>query len=78
MAQDQKGAKEVLNARKNELSVVAQDQNWRSYVANELKCADMWQNDWGFLGGQGAGKYTVWFRIINSRDWNVRTPYEVH
>merc|ERR1712151_1482759 len=23
-------------------------------VANELKCADMWQNDWGFLGGQSA------------------------
>merc|ERR1712110_270652 len=54
MAQDNKGAKEVLNARKNELSVVAQDQNWRSYVANQLKCADMWQADWGFLGGQSA------------------------
>ena len=35
-------AGEVLASRKNELTVVAQDQNWRSYVANELKCADMW------------------------------------
>ena len=56
MADAKGGAKEVLNARKNELSVVAQDQNWRSYVSNELKCADMWQQDWGFLGGKGAGK----------------------
>jgi hypothetical protein len=31
-------AGEVLATRKNELSVVAQDRNWRSYVDNELKC----------------------------------------
>ena len=48
---------EVLASRKNELTVVAQDQNWRSYVANELKCADMWEQDWGFLGGKSEGKY---------------------
>ena len=35
-------ADQIVQGRKNDLSVVAQDQNWRSYVANELKCADIW------------------------------------
>ena len=44
--------------KRNELSVVAEDKNWRSYVANELACADRWHNDWGFLaGGALDGKY---------------------
>ena len=53
MSGGQNKAGEVLAARKNELSVVAQDPNWRSYVANELMCADKWDQDWGFLGSKG-------------------------
>ena len=53
-----KDAGEVLATRKNELSVVAQDRNWRSYVSNELKCADQWAADWGFLGANSDGKFT--------------------
>ena len=56
MAQKNDKAGEVLASRKNELSVVAQDRNWRSYVANELKCADQWAGDWGFLGASSDGK----------------------
>ena len=52
-------AGEVLASRKNELSVVAQDRNWRSYVANELRCADQWNNDWGFLGAATDGKLSA-------------------
>ena len=33
-------ANELLASRKNELTVVAQDRNWRSYVDNELRCQD--------------------------------------
>ena len=55
MAQKDKGG-EVLASRKNELTVVAQDRNWRSYVSNELKCADQWASDWGFLGANSQGK----------------------
>lgn len=58
MAAKKDGAGEVLAARKNELSVVAQDRNWRSYVSNELKCADQWAADWGFLGANSDGKFT--------------------
>ena len=37
--------------KRNDISVVADDKNWRSYIANELGCADKWQQDWGFLAG---------------------------
>ena len=40
------GGKKVSN-----ISVVAEDKNWRSYVSNELNCAERWHNDWGFLAG---------------------------
>lgn len=42
-------AGEIMAGRKKEISMVADDQNWRSYITNELKCADTWNQDWGFL-----------------------------
>ena len=47
----------VDGMKRNELSVVAQDTNWRSYVSNELACAERWHADWGFLtSGDLEGK----------------------
>jgi hypothetical protein len=48
-------AGEIMAGRKKEASIVAQDQDWRSYINNELKCADIWQQDWGFLCAQNQG-----------------------
>ena len=48
-----KGA-DIIAGRKKELSVVAEDQNWRSYINNELRCAELWQQDWGFLADHGT------------------------
>ena len=42
-------AKDTPAAKRNDISVVAEDKNWRSYIANELNCAERWHNDWGFL-----------------------------
>ena len=42
-------AKDAPAAKRNDISVVAEDKNWRSYIANELNCAERWHNDWGFL-----------------------------
>ena len=42
-------AGEIMAGRKKEISIVAEDQNWRSYIHNELKCAEVWNQDWGFL-----------------------------
>jgi len=44
-----KDAQVTTGGKRNEISVVAEDKNWRSYVANELGCADRWNADWGFL-----------------------------
>lgn len=45
-------AGEIMAGRKREISQVADDQNWRSYINNELKCAEIWNQDWGFLAAQ--------------------------
>lgn len=45
-------ANEIMAGRKKEMSIVAEDQNWRSYVNNELKCAEIWNQDWGFLASK--------------------------
>lgn len=51
-------AGEIMAGRKREISQVADDQNWRSYVSNELKCAEIWNQDWGFLA-QGQGNCSL-------------------
>lgn len=48
---------DLIAGKKKEISMVADDQNWRSYVANELKGADAWGQDWGFLVAKG--KYRI-------------------
>ena len=47
---------DILPGRKKDISIVAEDQNWRSYIHNELKCAELWQKDWGFLAEKGDGE----------------------
>lgn len=44
---------DIITGKKKEISLVADDQNWRSYVANELKGAEAWTQDWGFLVARG-------------------------
>ena len=40
-AADKKAIKEV--------DYVSQDKDWRGIVENELRCAEGWNKDWGFL-----------------------------
>jgi hypothetical protein len=43
-------AAEIEGSKKrNDMTVVAEDKNWRDYIAKELKSADNWEQDWGFL-----------------------------
>lgn len=42
---------ELTKGKRNDITVVAEDKNWRSYIANELGCAERWHQDWGFLAG---------------------------
>jgi hypothetical protein len=51
---------QVTAGKRSDITVVAEDKNWRSYVANELNCAEKWHNDWGFLaGGAIEGKSNI-------------------
>ena len=42
---------EVTKGKRENINEVAQDKNWRSYISNELNCAERWHQDWGFLQG---------------------------
>ena len=47
--------KDILQGRKKDISIVAENQNFRSYIQNELKWAEIWQKDWGFLVDKDDG-----------------------
>jgi hypothetical protein len=50
------GAKtEIVSGKAKVVNPVAEDHNWRINVGNELKSADQWNEDWGFL--VHGGKY---------------------
>ena len=31
------------------IDMVSQDKDWRGVISNELRCAEGWEKDWGFL-----------------------------
>ena len=49
-------SKEEPKVKSNDITVVAQDTNWRTYIANEHRAADDFNDDWGFLTKDGRGK----------------------
>lgn len=42
--------------KRNELTVVAEDTNWRTYVAKETQAESEFFENWGFLTKAGLGK----------------------
>ena len=40
---------QITGGKRSEITVVAEDKNWRVNVASELAYADRWHKDWGFL-----------------------------
>jgi len=57
------GVGDLITGKKKDITVVAEDKNWRLYVANELKGVDNWKNDWGFLVPEG--KYQNLYHFFN-------------
>ena len=54
-----KGGAGLLSGKAGKIeNIVAEDQNWRISVQNELKAAEQWKDDWGFLveSGDNSGK----------------------
>lgn len=46
----------IVSGKAKVVNPVAEDANWRLNVGNELKSADIWNEDWGFL--VHGGKYS--------------------
>ena len=65
----QQAADSQLVTKKKELNEVAEDKNWRSCVANEIKGADNWCNDWGFLVSEGIS--LLFYRVYRWFNGNV-------
>ena len=45
-----------VKVKRGDLNVVADDINWRTYVAKELHVADSFNQDWGFLTKAAQGE----------------------
>ena len=45
--EETKGAE--VKVKRGDLTVVAEDTNWRTYVSKELFVANQFNEDWGFL-----------------------------
>ena len=52
------GKGDLFTGKAKQLNEVAEDSNWRIAVNTELKSADQWNEDWGFLVAmQNGGKH---------------------
>ena len=43
-----------MSLKSKDNDFVSEDRNWRSLILNELKCAQQWEEDWGFLSSGNA------------------------
>jgi hypothetical protein len=65
MKKAEAGKGDLFTGKAKQLNEVAEDANWRIAVNTELKSADQWNEDWGFLvAHQNGGKCTT--RILYS------------
>jgi hypothetical protein len=55
-------AKGEVKVKRSDLTVVAEDTNWRKYCANDLRVANEFNENWGFLTHAAQGKF--WEMII--------------
>ena len=50
-------AKGEVKVKRSDLTVVAEDTNWRKYCANDLRVANEFNENWGFLTKAAQGTY---------------------
>lgn len=43
------GKNDLKEGKKSDINQVDYDKNWRLSIATELKSAEVWKEDWGFL-----------------------------
>ena len=60
MKKAEAGKGDLFTGKAKQLNEVAEDANWRIAVNTELKSADQWNEDWGFLvAHQNGGKCNI-------------------
>ena len=57
MSKKPEEAKGEVKVKRGDLTVVAEDTNWRTYVSTELRVADEFNENWGFLTKNAQGKH---------------------
>ena len=58
MKKAEAGKGDLFTGKAKQLNEVAEDANWRIAVNTELKSADQWNEDWGFLvAHQNGGNF---------------------
>ena len=48
-----------VKVKRSDLTVVAENTNWRTYIAKETAAAQDFNENWGFLTKAALGKYFV-------------------
>ena len=61
-------AKGEVKVKRSDLTVVAEDTNWRKYCANDLRVANEFNENWGFLTKAAQGKCLTKFKLTMSVD----------
>jgi len=62
MKKAEAGKGDLFTGKTKQLNEVAEDANWRIAVNTELKSAEQWNEDWGFLvAHQNGGKRLSFF-----------------
>ncbi len=76
MKKAEAGKGDLFTGKAKQLNEVAEDANWRIAVNTELKSADQWNEDWGFLvAHQNGGKPTTLSHLrICSNNYRYRSP----
>ena len=59
--------------KRNDISVVAEDTNWRTYIAKEQFTANAFFEEWGFLTKAAQGK---WKEFLNFCRWSENSHHE--
>ena len=75
MKKAEAGKGDLFTGKAKQLNEVAEDANWRIAVNTELKSADQWNEDWGFLvAHQNGGKSPLSHRSMCPNNYRYRSP----
>lgn len=78
MKKAEAGKGDLFTGKAKQLNEVAEDANWRIAVNTELKSADQWSEDWGFLvAHQNGGKQFSFtlslYRVSHIKNYRYRS-----